>query len=198
MSVKVMSLVWDHYPRGTGELILALALADWANDQGSSIFPSVAQMSAKTRLSERAVQYLLAKMRGCGWLQQISAGGIIGGRRRATTYRIPIELIPLGAVGRVQKLHPTPKLPTKLSTRVQSKTDMGATGDIDGCNGLHPNHHRTIIKPPRAGEKKRTRTPKPLREQSDAELITKALTLGIGTKGLKRDELVRAIEGKMQ
>ena len=75
---------------------------------------------------------------------------------------------------------------------------MGATGDIDGCNGLHPNHHRTIIKPPRAGEKKRTRTPKPLREQSDAELITKALTLGIGTKGLKRDELVRAIEGKMQ
>lgn len=198
MSVKVMSLVWDHYPRGTGELILALALADWANDQGSSIFPSVAQISEKTRLSERAVQYLLAKMKACGWLEQVSPGGIFAGRRRATTYRIPIELIPLGAVGRVQKLHPSPKLPTKLSTRVKSKTDMGATGDIDGCNPLHPNHHRTIIKPPRAGDKRRTRTPKPLHEQTNAELITKAVTLGIETRGLKREELVLAIQRKTQ
>lgn len=189
-----MALVWDHYPRGTGELILALALADWANDQGASIFPSVAQMSAKTRLSERAVQYLLAKMRGCGWLMQVAPGGIIGGRRRATSYRIPIELIPLGIVGRVQKLHPTPK----LSTRVQSKTGMGATGDKDGCNPLHPNHHRTVIKPPRAVDKKRTRTPKPLREQSDGELITKALALRINTRGLRREDLVRAIEAKLQ
>ena len=32
----------------------------------------------------------------------------------------------------------------------------------------------------------------------DGELITKALTLGIQTRGLKREELVRAIQGKTQ
>ena len=30
MSIKVMTLVWEHYPVGEGEMLLALALADWA------------------------------------------------------------------------------------------------------------------------------------------------------------------------
>jgi len=45
---------------------------------------------------------------------------------------------------------------------------------------------------------RKTSKSKPLHEQSDAELITKAVTLHINTRGLKRDELVRAIEGKLQ
>lgn len=107
MSIEVMTLVWKHYPDGGSELLLALALADHAADDGSSIYPSVANMAKKVRQSERNIQYLLSKMVKKGWLEKVQGGGIIEGRKLATMYRMPIERIPLGTVGWVQTLHPT-------------------------------------------------------------------------------------------
>src|SRR5882757_1228433 len=98
-----MSLVWDHYPDGGGELLLALALADWANHDGKGIWAAVATMADKTRQSERTIQYQLRRMQESGWLEMMGAGK--GGRAKSTDYRIPVERIPVNA-GRVQKLHP--------------------------------------------------------------------------------------------
>lgn len=104
MSVKVMGLVWDHYP-GSGEFLTALCLADHADHDGSSIYPSVARIAKKTQQSERTVQRHLAGMKKNGWLVEVEkATGVPG---KATTYRIPIERIPLGIDGRVPKLHPS-------------------------------------------------------------------------------------------
>ena len=107
MSIEVMTLVWKHYPDGGSELLLALALADHADDDGSSIYPSVASMAKKVRQSERNIQYLLGKMVKKGWLEKVQEGGIIEGRKLATMYRMPIERIPPGTVGWVQTLHPS-------------------------------------------------------------------------------------------
>lgn len=107
MSIKVMTQVWDHYPDGGSELLLALALADHAHDDGGSIYPAVSAMALKIRQSERNVQYLLGKMRKRGWLEKVQEGGIIEGKHLATMYRIPVERIPQGVVGWVQTLHPT-------------------------------------------------------------------------------------------
>ena len=62
VSVKVMSMVFEHYPEGGGEMLLALALADFSDDDGGKVFPSITSLAKKTRQSERSVQYQLRRM----------------------------------------------------------------------------------------------------------------------------------------
>ena len=86
MSVHVMSQVWRRYPNGGGEMLLALALADHAHDDGTHIYPSIKQLSEKTRQSKRTVQYQLRKMEDSGWLILVNSGN--GGRNLHRVYRI--------------------------------------------------------------------------------------------------------------
>ncbi|ACC71085.1 helix-turn-helix domain-containing protein [Paraburkholderia phymatum] len=86
MSVKVMGMVFDRYPAGGGEMILALKLADHAHDDGTHIFPGIASLAEKTRQSERAVQYQLRSMEKSGWLILVGQGK--GGRGKSREYRI--------------------------------------------------------------------------------------------------------------
>lgn len=41
MSIKVMSYVWDGYPGSGSELLAMLAMADWCDDKGGSLYPSM-------------------------------------------------------------------------------------------------------------------------------------------------------------
>ena len=59
MSIKVMSWVWEYAVLAAHELSTALAMADWASDDGNKIYPTVAQIAIKTRLSERSVQRIV-------------------------------------------------------------------------------------------------------------------------------------------
>ncbi len=58
MSIRIMSLVWERSQHKGSELLLLLAIADNANDQGVA-YPSIRTLAKKTRLRERTVQYLL-------------------------------------------------------------------------------------------------------------------------------------------
>ena len=138
MSIKVMTAVFDRYPNGGGEMLLALALADHASDDGSRVFPGVAALSEKTRQSERTVQYQLRRMEEMGWLIVVGAGN--GGRSMHREYRISLDWIKGAEIAPIQK----------------GATDdtKGATTGIKGCNPqqkrVQPvapanNRHRTII-----------------------------------------------------
>lgn len=81
-----MSMVFDRYPNGGGEMLLALSLADWAEDDGTRVFPSIKQLAEKTRQSERTVQYQLRRMEKSGWLILINSGN--GGRNQRREYVI--------------------------------------------------------------------------------------------------------------
>jgi len=48
-----MTAVFDRYPNGGGEMLLALALADHASDDGTRIFPKIASLAEKTRQSSK-------------------------------------------------------------------------------------------------------------------------------------------------
>lgn len=116
MSVKVMSAIFDRYPNGGGEMLLALALADHAHDDGTSVRPSVRTLAKKTRQSERTVQYQLRKMQACGWLilVRISSG----------------------------KPGDTNEYKINFAWLTGAKSDgcnfcTGAIDDIDGCNQQH-------------------------------------------------------------
>ena len=62
MSIEMMTLVWRHSRNKGSVLLMELAIADHAHDDGTGAFPSVARLTRYARLSERNVQYLLRKL----------------------------------------------------------------------------------------------------------------------------------------
>lgn len=68
MSISVMSSVWEISSLGGTELLLLLAVADFANANGVA-FPSVATLAKKIRMSERNTHYLLKKIEQSGELK---------------------------------------------------------------------------------------------------------------------------------
>lgn len=140
MSIRLMTAVFDRYPNGGGEMLLALSLADFADDDGTRVFPSIKQLAEKTRQSERTVQYQLRRMEDMGWLILINSGN--GGRNQRREYVISPEWIK-GA-----DIAPT--------TKGATDDVKGATTGTKGCKPAQErvqpvapayNHHRTINEP---------------------------------------------------
>ncbi|TDS82609.1 helix-turn-helix domain-containing protein [Comamonas sp. JUb58] len=121
MSIKLMTAVFDRYPNGGGEMLLALALADHASDDGTKVYPSIKALAEKTRQSERTVQYQLRRMQETGWLILVGAGN--GGRSMTSEYRISPIWIKGAEIAPFQK----------------GATDdtKGASDNTKGCNLTH-------------------------------------------------------------
>jgi hypothetical protein len=106
MSIKVMSMVFDRYPSGGMERLLALAMADHASDDGRRIWPSVDELARKTMQSRSSVQRQIRRMVAIGWLIQVRSAT---GRPGITNeYRICPEWIEGGEV-------PTPETGVNLT-----------------------------------------------------------------------------------
>lgn len=161
MSVRLMSAVFERYPAGAGEMLLALALADHAHDDGTHIFPSVEQLAEKTRQSVRSVQYQLRRMEESGWLILMNAGN--GGRSQYREYRISPDWINGAETAPIKK-------DAEIAPMQNGANDdgKGANDDVKRCNprqkrvqGLAPayNRHRTTNES--SGTKARKRAPDP-------------------------------------
>lgn len=145
MSVRLMAEVFARYPNGGGEMLLALAIADHASDDGTRVYPSVKALAKKTRQSERTVQYQLRAMQAAGWLILVGAGN--GGRSMATEYRISPLWVKGADIAPIEKgaIHDI----------------KGATDSTKGCNPRQKrvqtvapanNHQGTIKEPSRKHE----------------------------------------------
>lgn len=78
-----MSLVWERAPYSEGSLLVLLALADWADDNGFS-WPSIDGLAQKARLQRRRVQYIIRSLKADGILD-IEEGG---GRKKRNRYTL--------------------------------------------------------------------------------------------------------------
>lgn len=91
MSIKVMTDVWAYADCKGSELLMLLALADFSDDNGENIYPSMQTLAGKVRMHEtqarRIVQTLIKK----DLLEIIEAGGWDRGRNRSNSYRIKLE-----------------------------------------------------------------------------------------------------------
>lgn len=88
MSIKLMTMAWA-LPLPTTEKLGLLALCDWANDVGGSLFPSVAALARRVSCSDRTAQRLLRSLEADGWLQVV--GNVAGGAPGMTRhYRIDV------------------------------------------------------------------------------------------------------------
>jgi hypothetical protein len=110
MSAQCTGAVFERYPVGGGEMLLALALADSAYADGTNILVSIDTMATKSRQSVRAVQVHLRKMLARGWLQVDKRGG---GRGRWTRYRISPEWLKGAELAPFLPDSGTPELSTK-------------------------------------------------------------------------------------
>jgi hypothetical protein len=83
VSIKVMTAVWEHSSQKEGALLVLLALADCAHDDGTMAFPSVKTLAEKARMSERNARYCLRNLEQSGEI-------VREGRHRSgtTVYRI--------------------------------------------------------------------------------------------------------------
>ena len=61
MSIKAIDAVWTHSRHRGGKLLLLLAIADFANDNGVA-WPSIATLAKKARMSDRNAQACLREM----------------------------------------------------------------------------------------------------------------------------------------
>jgi hypothetical protein len=84
MSVKVMNHVWHHSRQSGGALLVLLAIADHASDDGGNAWPSLPTLALKARLSERQVVNVLHRLEGAGEIV-IDRGR---GRGRINHYRV--------------------------------------------------------------------------------------------------------------
>ena len=141
-----MGAVFDFYPRGGGELLTALALADHADHQGNNVRPGVAGLARKTRQSERTVQNHLGHMRRDMWLLPVRY--LHGGYGRATEYRInpdwlrnPADFAPPATSSN------NGTTVQRRAARVQISADKGESDNELRCNYSAPQPSGTVIEP---------------------------------------------------
>lgn len=184
-------MVFDRYPNGGGEMLLALALADHAHDDGTHIFPSIARLAEKTRQSERSVQYQLRRMEQSGWLVLVNAG--IGGRRsgfgeggRPRQYRINPEWMKGAEIAPFAKgAKQAPKGCKTTQERVQNGVEKGATAIAPEPRATKSNQEQ-----PSHRECEREADPLALTtEQVDRELAG----FGSTPTGVDREQLARFV-----
>ncbi|WP_434615437.1 helix-turn-helix domain-containing protein [Azospirillum sp. B2RO_4] len=89
MSLRAMAAVWESpRPLDTMTAIVLVRLADFADDHGGGIFPSVKRVAAECRLSPRKVQYILRDLEATGLLVKVADED--PGRRRGREYRLDL------------------------------------------------------------------------------------------------------------
>ncbi len=94
MSIKVMNLVWQYSKNKGSALLLLLAIADHAHDDGSGAWPSVQTLSHKTRMTRRNTQLLLRKLNRSKELKTKKGDGPFG----TNAYTIDIKLLSGGEI----------------------------------------------------------------------------------------------------
>lgn len=70
MSARATAVVWARFPEG-GPMLLALALADIANDAGEYIAIDIERLAKKTRQAEATVRKQLRQLADDEWLRQM-------------------------------------------------------------------------------------------------------------------------------
>lgn len=74
MSRRHLSAVWADETLGPTDRLVLLCLADLATDEGVCL-PSIARLSQRTGLSDRAVQSSIKRLRGAGRLSLVRGAG---------------------------------------------------------------------------------------------------------------------------
>ena len=105
MSIKVMAMVWDAYPASGSEMLAMLAMADWCNDAGGSLYPSMAAVAEKIRVSEKQARRIVQAIVDRGFMRVV---GNESGGKPGTTKQFQIEIGKLRELVLLKEIAKTP------------------------------------------------------------------------------------------
>lgn len=108
-----MNVVWAFADCKGSELLILLALADFSDDNGENIYPSMQTLAQKSRMSDKQARRVVQNLVKLGLIEIVEAGGWQRGRNRSNSYRIMLENIG------------TPKLGVPLSHPREDGTPAG-------------------------------------------------------------------------
>lgn len=137
MSIRVMSRVWDSSHQEGGRLLVLLALADWADDDGKC-WPKLSQLATKARMSVRTAQRALLDLEEEGEIERTGTGG----RGQACTYRV--------LSGKGDSLSPITE-PERVTSQARKGDKPGGqrvtpvTRKGDNCGALKENHQEPSL-----------------------------------------------------
>lgn len=145
-----MTRVWKHSKQEGNGLLILLALADWANDDGYA-WPSVDTLAHKARVSDRTVQRQIQKIESDGELRILEGEGPNG----VHLYQVTVD------VGVSDEQGDTVSPPTTVQPRGDNVT---VRGDKPGVT-VSPNTSLTIIDTPEEPSDSRTSSAKRQRSE---------------------------------
>jgi hypothetical protein len=134
-----MNHVWLHSPFTGDRLLVHLALADFASDEGVC-WPKQETLARKARCSRRLVASMISEMQVTGWLVVEVAGG---GRGRASRYRLetPHRVHSIGDPNTVHSATDTVHSATETSrdTSYKNRQEPSSTdADFDAFWSAYP------------------------------------------------------------
>jgi hypothetical protein len=107
MSVRTMARVWDASTHSGTELLMLLAIADFADDEGNA-YPAVGTLASKCRMSPRNANFILTALRTSGELEVRANEGPKGTNR----YKVVTGMkaaSPLKSASPLKPASPTPE-----------------------------------------------------------------------------------------
>lgn len=141
MSIKVMNLVWETELGSPTVKLVAMKMADCANDKGLLAWPSVRSIGRHTEVSDRTAQYALRKLCDLSVLRLVETGG--GASPNVYVFDMA-TLKRLHAETAVRWEEEDKKRTGAKSAPVQDVRGGGASVAPEGCKACT----QTIIEPP--------------------------------------------------
>jgi len=117
MSIRIMSEVWDGSPLEGRALLVELALADFANDEGAC-WPSIGTLSRKARCSESWVHQIIRDLRKRGRIKVHEGGG----RNRPNIYQFALNPVVAAPIS-----------PQNAGEKGALDAPLGAKGAVDSA-----------------------------------------------------------------
>lgn len=151
MSIMIMSRLFKMNLGGCNRKLLAVRLADFADDEGRGIYPGVSRLAEETELSERTIQRILADFEREGIL--VCRQRATGKRGLANSYDFDLEKLWAFVPGSNSKSTGDSVSPDPDDATGDIDASRGDTGDAMGCQGVT----LTVIEPPLEPSKERGR-----------------------------------------
>ena len=89
MSIRVQTWVWDHSQSSGNDLLVLLAIADEADDDGTNAFPSIDRLTRKARINRATTMRVIKRLEDMGEL--LVTRPERHGRGRYNVYAIPMR-----------------------------------------------------------------------------------------------------------
>lgn len=145
-----MSMVWQSEAELTGsELLVLLAMADYADDNGGTVYPSMASLGKKSRMSADQARRVIKKLVDMKLVEITRVGGWRNGLNYANEYRLILANIAQGYSQDARSLQDasTPKNARSSRGRKDSTPSDASTvpPQMQDQSPLHPPLHPPLV-----------------------------------------------------